>query len=432
MIIHVVQQGETIQSIARFYGVSEARLIQDNGLESSDGLVVGQSIIILFPLITYTVREGDSFIGIANAFNVSVMQLLQNNPYLSDQEYLTPGDIIAINYSKDGTITTHGNAVPYINKNTLRRTLPYLTYLSVLNYTAGNEGEIISYYDDTEIIQLAKEYNAVPLMLLTTLTIQGEANIGFAYDLLLNENFQNIQIENILRILRSKGYSGINISLEYVNISNLQIYEAYFTKLANRLNEEGFLVFAIINPDISVVDNEVVFTRVDYSLVDQLAHSIIFMNFEWAKSINPPAPISSINNINVYLDFLMEFIPPDQLILGLATIGYDWELPFSAGISGINSLTLDRAIDLARNMGVIIQFDEVSQTPFFRYTIDSEGYPIDHIVWFIDARSINALLGLITDNNLLGTSIWNIAIYNPQLWLLISSQFDIIKYQMNV
>ena len=58
MIIHVVQQGDTIESIAERYGVSVTRLIIDNGLEEPDHLVIGQSIIVAFPELTYTVQEG--------------------------------------------------------------------------------------------------------------------------------------------------------------------------------------------------------------------------------------------------------------------------------------------------------------------------------------------------------------------------------------
>lgn len=427
MTIHVVQEGETVESIAMLYDVSVEMLIRDNGLEIPVSLVVGQSLVIVYPEITYTVKEGDTLLDIANAYQVTVLELLQNNPFISDREYLLPGEVIVIKYSTIGNITTHGNTVPYINKATLRKTLPYLTYLSVLNYTATNEGDIISYYDDTEIIQTAKIYGVMPLMLLTTLTIQGEANIRTAFDLLLNEDFQNKQINSILSILKTKGYYGINLSLEYISVSNLRFYESYLTKLSNRLTSEGYLVFVIINPNITVVNNEVRFERVDYTLLNKISHNIIFMNYEWAKNTNPPSPISSIYNISVYINYLVNYIPSNKIIIGLATIGYDWELPYAAGVSSVSPLTLDRAIRLAYSEGAIIQFDEISQTPYFRYTVNSSEGPIAHIVWFIDARSINALLELVAYYDLLGTGIWNITIYNPQLWLIINSQYDINK-----
>ncbi|MDF2474231.1 MAG: hypothetical protein K0R21_2013 [Anaerocolumna sp.] len=383
--------------------------------------------MIAIPEITYTVKEGDTLVDIANSYNVTVIQLLINNPFLSDREYIYPGDTIVIKYTTKGKITTHGNTLPFINKETLRKTLPYLTYLSVLNFTATKEGEIITYYDDAEIIQITKDYGVIPLMLLTTLTIQGEANIGITFDLLLNEDIQNRQIDNILTILKTKGYYGVNISFQDINVTNQQLYEGYFSKITRRLNDEGYAVFVTINPNLASMKNGIGFERVDYSLLNQLAQNIIFMDYEWATNVNPPSPISSINNIDVFLDYIIRFTTPYKVIIGMASIGYDWELPFSAGLSSVNALTLDNAIDLARNEGAIIHFDEVSQTPFYRYTKSSYDNEIEHIVWFIDARSIDALLGLISKYALLGTSVWNITIFNPQLWLVIYSQYEIEK-----
>ncbi len=427
MFIHVVQAGDTIQSIAEYYGISVATLILDNGLDDPDNLVIGQSIVIAYPEITYVVKEGDTLEDIANSFNVSVIQLLINNPYLSERDYIYPGDIIVIKYPTRGHITVHGNTVPYIDKAILRRTLPYLTYLSVLNYTATEEGEIIAYYDDTETIQIAKDYGVMPLMLLTTLTIRGQANIQVAFDLLINEDFQNIQVDNILNILRTKGYYGINIAFEYISASNLQLYEEYFSKIASRLSAEGFLVFVTINPTLTSSGSNILFERIDYSILNQLAHNITFMDYQWATNTNPPAPISSINNIRIFLDYVLAYIPPSKVIMGMATIGYDWELPFLAGLSNVSALTLDRSIDLARDMGAAVEFDSVSQTPFYLYTNNPHGTPVDHIVWFIDARSIDALLDVVGEFQLLGIGVWNITVYNTQLWLVIYSQFEIDK-----
>lgn len=426
MIIHVVQKGDTISSIAHHYNINEVKLITDNGLIKPYNLAIGQSLIILIPKVTYTVKEEDSLLKIAELHNISIDELYHNNVFLYDRDYLYPGDILTIKYNKLGSITTHGNTVPYINKDTLIKTLPYLTYLSILNYTATDEGGIVSYYDDTEIIKITKEYGVMPLMLLTTLSIQGQSNIRTAYDILINEDYQNIQIENILSILRSKGYHGVNLSFEYLNISNIQYYNNYYSRLSTRLSEEGYLTFVIINPNVTVSDNEVRFERVDYTILNQLAHNIIFMNYQWARSNNPPAPISSIYRMKIYLEYISQFIDSNKLLIGIPTIGYNWELPFSPSISSVTSLTSDRAASLAYDQEVIIQFDEISQTPFFQYTMNTIN-PVEHIVWFVDSRSIVSLLNLINEYKLLGSGIWNITIYDPQLWNIINALYDITK-----
>ncbi len=427
MFIHVVQPRDTIQSIADYYGISVSKLVLDNGIENPNNLVIGQAVVIAHPNLTYIVKEGDTLIGIANAHNTTVLQLLINNPQLSDQEFIYPGEVIVIKYNTRGKITIHGNTVPYINPGTLRKTLPYLTYLSIFNYTATTAGEIITYYDDTDIIRTAKEYGTIPLMLLTTLTLKGDSNIKAAYDLLLNKDYQNKQIENILNILRDKGFSGINISCEYINVSTYKFYEEYLSNLTSLVKKEGYLVFITINPNITNVRNEIIFERIDLSHLDPMAQNIIFMNYEWASNINPPSPIISIENINEYLNYLNQFITSDNIVIGAAALGYDWELPYTSGQTSVNSLTLSRTIHLASDVGAIIQFDENSQTPYFRYSIKSDGNDVEHIVWFIDARSINALLGLVFNHQLHGLGFWNITIFTPSLWLTIYSQYEIEK-----
>ena len=49
MIIHVVQPGETIYSIAAQYNVSPQKIIIDNELENPNVLVPGQTLVILVP-----------------------------------------------------------------------------------------------------------------------------------------------------------------------------------------------------------------------------------------------------------------------------------------------------------------------------------------------------------------------------------------------
>lgn len=426
MVIHVVQQGETLESIADYYGIPVTRLRVDNGLRENQGLVIGQSIVIAVPEVVYTVKDGDTLTKIAEVFQVSVMQLLQNNPFLADREYIYPGEEIVISYPHRGSVTIHGNTNPNIDSGILRKTLPYLTYLSILNYTATKEGEIITYFDDTQVVEIAKEYGVMPLLLLTTLTIRGEANIGIEYDLLLNSNYQNRYIDNLLVIIKQKGYQGVNISFQYINVSNIYWYNTFFKLISDRLNSEGFYVFITINPNFSNITGEVDFERVDYSILNEYAQNIIFMSYQWATNINPPSPISSIYKMDVFLSYVDTFISPDKIIIGIPTIGYKWELPFLPGFSSINAISFEGAVELAEVHGAVIQFDELSQTPYFIYYENK----IQYIVWFIDSRSINALLDLVVKYGLHGSGIWNITLYNPQLWLVINSQFDIVKVNM--
>lgn len=78
MIIHVVQLGDTLTSIAESYGISIDSLIVNNGLENPNDLVEGQCIVIVYPQATYIVQEGDTLAGIASANNVTIIELIKD------------------------------------------------------------------------------------------------------------------------------------------------------------------------------------------------------------------------------------------------------------------------------------------------------------------------------------------------------------------
>jgi spore germination protein len=170
------------------------------------------------------------------------------------------------------------------------------------------------------------------------------------------------------------------------------------------------------------------FENIDYTKIGFIADRIIFLKNTWGINSDPPAPISNITLIREFIKYITSKISSDIVSMGKPLIGYDWELPFIPGKSRANSLSLTAALTLAYDEGVAIQFDEESQTPFFNYTRSNVGAPENHIVWFIDARSMKALDDVIIEYNLVGSGIWNISNYYQQMWSLINAIFNIVKF----
>lgn len=423
MEIYVVQPSDTLYSISRKFNISLDKMIRDNELEFTEQLVPGQTIVIVYPEKTYITQKGDSIESISKQFNISQMQLLRNNPFLSDTPII-PGTELTISYNTSGNIAIGGYIYPYIDKNTLKKTLPDLTYLTVYNYRAINEGKIISYWADEEIIQLAKDYGTIPLMMSTTLSAQGEPDIETAYSILLNEEYLEAYVNNTIRIIKEKGYLGTNIVFNYMNPNSLYLYLNLIERLKVELDKDNLLLFVTVNPNTSYVNNELTFDKIDYSVLNTKVNGIIFLQFIWGTNYGPPLPVNSIAKIKSFIDYAITNISSTSIAVGLSIISYDWQLPYIPGNSYANSLSLNSALRLAQDKGVSIQFDEVSQSPFFTY-IQLETS--EHIVWSVDARTISSLVDLINQYELQGAGLWNLMIYTAQLWLIINSQFEIEK-----
>lgn len=124
------------------------------------------------------------------------------------------------------------------------------------------------------------------------------------------------------------------------------------------------------------------------------------------------------------MNYAVSVIPSEDIFLGFITVGYDWKLPYIPGVTAANIVTNDRAIQIAADKNLPIQFNETTQSPYFYY-MDSDG--ILHIIWFNDARSFQAQVMLVTQYNLLGLSLWTIMKFNAQMWFIINTQYNIQK-----
>jgi spore germination protein len=425
MLIHIVQPGETIVSIAEQYGVNTERLILENGLPYPYNLAIGQTIVITYPEVVYTIQEGDTLLSIAESFNVSIMDILRNNPYLSDREYIYPGETIVITYETDKIrmMATSGYAYPFINRDVLRKTLPFLTYLTVFNYQVTAEGDFID-IDDKEIIQMAKDYGVAPMMFASTLSALEIGSIEVAYKLVNDPEVQERATNNVLRILKEKGYYGINIYIQYLNLENKSKLENYITKLAERLHAEGYRIILSFTPRTILEPDRIRFEEIDYSVLADAVDGILFFEYGGGYNLGAPGSVAPINLLESLMDFAVSMVPADKIFLGIPTTGYDWELPYVPGVTKANAVTTNAAQQIAADHGVPILFHPIAQAPYFYYISENQ---MEHIVWFKDARSFSALSALVPEYGLQGLSIWNIMNFNNQLWLIINVNYEIEK-----
>ncbi len=427
MIIHVVQPGETLNSISDYYKIPVDRLILENGITNPDNLAIGQTIVIVQPETLYTVQAGDTLESIAEQHGTTPMELLRNNPYLSDREILYVGETIVISYqtNKTKTIATSGYIFPYIDKSVLIKTLPFLSYLSIFNYRATSKGEIITRADDTELIQLAKTYGAAPMMFVSTITDEGNVSREVTYEILNNPSVQDLLIYNALEILKTKGYYGINIYAETITNENINRFAEYLERAAAIFHSEGFRVVITITPITNIDTPNVSFEKIDYSKLSEFVDAIMFSSYEWARSGSYPSAIFPVNVLRELLDYAVSIIPPEKIFLGITTLGYDWTLPYVPGATEATSITYNSAVEMAADNNIPIQFNEAAQSPFFYY-MDSNG--ILHLVWFNDARSFEARAGLVAEYDLQGLSLWTIMRFDTQMWFIINTQYYIQKF----
>ena len=165
MVIHIVKSGETLLSIAKEYGVSPEILIANNQLPNPNNLVVGQSIVVLFPETTHVVKEGETLYTIAREYGTSMNALYRNNITLYGNPDIQIGQTIVISYEGTPPYSFYvgGYAYPFIDKALLDQSLPFMSYLMPFTYGFKPNGDLVELYD-TELLDASFRYGASPYM----------------------------------------------------------------------------------------------------------------------------------------------------------------------------------------------------------------------------------------------------------------------------
>lgn len=422
MIIHVVQEGDTIQSIAEQYRVLQERLILENELSDPDKLVVGETLVILYPKIIYTVQEGDTLDSIADKHDVTVMQLLRNNTYLSNRQYIYQGETLVISYqdTKKATISVNGYVYPFVDHAILKKTLPYLTYLTIFSYRVSEQGDLYD-IDDEELIRMANAFGVAPIMMVVAGESQAEES-NVTHSILMNPVSQEQFIDNLLIILKSKGYYGVNISTPYIHPEDRVRYVEFMKKFSSRISKEGIKVFNSFSLNAFEILTDVIYEGLEYEKIGQMVDYTMLISYEWGYLPGLPTGIISNDTVRQFIIYMTQKIPPEKLMIGISTIGHLWGLPYEAGISKGMAINYSAAVELAYDNNVEIQYDCDTNSAYFQYiSID------EYIARFRDARSMDAWVNYVLEFKLNGCGIWNTMNFFPQLWLIINSQYEIEK-----
>ncbi|NLK29409.1 MAG: LysM peptidoglycan-binding domain-containing protein [Clostridiales bacterium] len=422
MIIHTVHPNETINSIAESYGISAEKLAIDNQITDPNRLIVGQSLLVLFPEETYQVMDGDNLADIAASYGIPMMQLLRNNPQLFDRKYIYPGEnlIVSLTDEKIMEISTNGYAFPFIDISLLQKTLPYLTYLTIFYYRITMDGGIVD-INDQELINTARGYGVAPIMLISTLTDTKKPDVKATHNILTNTEVQENLINRVLENIKAKDYYGLNIDIQNILQEDKQLFIDFIANISNRVRQAGYPVFITLTPNTFPTETGDLYRGPEYTVLGQLVDSVMLLSYQWGN-VSSPQPALPIEEVRDLLDYSITQLPPEKINIGIPVIGYIWQLPFIAGSTVANAISHNSAHILAMDVGAEIQRDLASQAPYFTYITDKE-----YIVWFRDVRSVGALLELVVEYGIEGIGTWNIMQFSSGLWLLINASFDIKK-----
>lgn len=438
MWIHTVVAGESLRDIAERYGASTRDVARLNELENENILVPGLHLLLPGPAVgvqPVRIRPGDTLTTLSRRTGISLGRLESwtglregqqpqagqpTQELIAGQTLYLPREIPA---DQKMTIEVNGYLLPtgsVNDANNLRETQA-MTYVCMFSYQARADGTVAA-PKDTQGLQAARQLNIAPLMTVTNFD-GNNFNTELAHSILANGSIRRKLIDEVVRILRQKGFHGVNVDFEHMRPGDRPLYNAFIRELARSVRAQGHSISIAMGPKTRDEPEASWMGAFDYRTLGAEVDFLMLMTYEWGWVGGPPMAIAPLDQVRAVLDYAVSVMPSDKILMGMALYGYDWPLPYPSGrrASGISN---NSAQNLAIAKESPIQWNAAAQSPSFRYR-DAEG--VDHEVWFEDALSALIKFELIRELRLRGISWWVLGQEFPQGWRLMSDTFNVKK-----
>jgi len=377
-LIYVVKQGDSLYRIARDNNTTVATIVALNEIPNPDVLVVGQTLVL--PETPNPNRK-----------------TIETNAYV---EW----------YTKN---------VPARLSQELRKRAPLLTYMMPFAYEVKRDGTLTT-LEWGDLGDIAAANRTASAIVLTNIE-NGAFSDTLAHEIFMDTNLQDLIIGAALQEAKKHGAKDIHLDFEYLPPEDKEKYVEFLKRLVSKAHPAGLTVSVALAPKTSANQPGKWYEGHDYKAIGEVVDFVILMTYEWGYSGGPPMAVSPIGPVRQVLEYAVTAIPPSKIMMGQNLYGYDWKLPYKAGNPNALAVSSQYAIELARQNNAAILYDEIAQAPYFHYWKDG----VEHVVWFEDARSIEAKFKLLEELGLKGIAYWHLGFSFPQNWALLQQMFHV-------
>ena len=325
MAIHVVKKGESLWMISQYYGVPIATIVQENGLPSTNEIVIGLALYIPedgLLLRSYQIKAGDTLWKIAQRFNTSVSSILIENPSV-DPNALYKGQRLVIPSSRKLRMTTLGFVVPYSQETFLERfenIADQLTYLAVVAYSLTDQGYAFAELNDAAIIRRSWQRNVTPLLMIRNFK-NGEFSPELIGSILGNPTYRNNLVKSLGQLARQRGFGGVSIDFEFIPPNRREEFTLFLRNLKTELG--NLLLHVNIHAKSEDLPTNRIVGAYDYRAIGNAVDLVAVMTIDYGYPTGPPDPIAPIWWVEKVLRYATTLINPRKLQISLALYGYD-------------------------------------------------------------------------------------------------------------
>ena len=211
-------------------------------------------------------------------------------------------------------------------------------------------------------------------------------------------------IQNVTEYAVLAHQSGIVVDFEEVPDASQVHFKQFAAELAASLHAANLkLMIALPARDDDY----------DYEYFGKQCDAIILMNYDQHWLTSPPGPIAAQDWFVENLRQILEVVPAQKIVVGIANYAYDWGETGKKGTWSGAEFSVQEALLHAFESETDVEFDEASLNPHYSYS-DEQNHT--HRVWMLDAVTAYNQLRASERLGVQGTALWRMGSSDSSIW----------------
>src|SRR6266581_949932 len=226
-------------------------------------------------------------------------------------------------------------------------------------------------------------------------------------DLLIPEQLHAVTPDGALTIVEyavESHEAGIVVDFEEVPDSSQAHFRAFIGELAPAMHAVGLkLMIALPARDDAY----------DYEYFGKQCDAIVLMNYDQHWPYSPPGPIAAQDWFAENLRQVVEVVPAQKIVVGIANYAYDWAAAPKKRYGAAEEVSIQEALLHADESDANVEFDSDSLNPHYSYYDEHNRV---HQVWFLDAITAYNELRVSERLAVQGTALWRLGSADTSIW----------------
>lgn len=235
-------------------------------------------------------------------------------------------------------------------------------------------------------------------------TVTNDFDSARVHSMLATDASIDAHVEVLTRIAAT--YDGIDVDYEGLLAGDRARFTIFIQRLASSVHAAGKKLSVTVHPKTAEPGSWDGPMAQNWAAIGAVSDRVRIMAYDFSWSSSPAGPVAPLAWVDAVAAFAASQMPAAKVNLGMPLYGYDW-----VGSNG-TGVTWSQAEERRTSSGAVLRRSSDGSEPWFTYRASG----VDRTVWYSDATSTGAKLGVVDKYGLSGLTFWRLGGEDPSVW----------------